>query len=100
MCSPTTANIVTNHCQYCHKPLPILSLAEEPKVGFLSSGDATFPLLAKILRYVNIVAQHVNIVAQPLPPCPPERLAERCLALAAQPLPPCPPERLAERCLC
>ena len=27
------------------------------KVGFLSSGDATFPRPAKILRYVNIVAQ-------------------------------------------
>ena len=47
-----------------------MSLVKEPKVGFLSSGDATFRLLAKILRYVNIVAQHVNIVAQPLPPKP------------------------------
>ena len=40
------------------------------KVAILSSGDATFRHLAKILRYVNIVAQHVNIVAQPLPPKP------------------------------
>ena len=34
-------------------------------MAFLSSGDATFRLLENFLRYVNIVAQHVNIVAQP-----------------------------------
>ena len=40
-------------------------IGESLKKRFLPSGDATFRHLANFLRYVNIVAQHVNIVAQP-----------------------------------
>ena len=56
------------------------------KVAILSSGDATFPLLAKILRYVNIVAQ-----SEKSPP--PSRKSRRRpvgKVAAAQPLPPKP----------
>ena len=55
-------------------------------MAFLSSGDATFRLLAKILRYVNILAQ-------PESSPPPSRKVRRRPAgkfAAAQPLPPKP----------
>ncbi|MBR0289711.1 MAG: hypothetical protein IJQ82_12095, partial [Selenomonadaceae bacterium] len=85
-------------------------MVKVPKVGFLSSGDATFRRLGKTLRYVNIVgkarkyrrqspARKVDAAPpekstppRPFSRSPPERFAvpSRCLALAAPPFQPKP----------